>query len=363
MVDRGELTSSAGMYELAGRVGGRRRAQDWSLNPRLQRWSGEWRLAAVTTNARSRDRARRVARRDAAAAHGRASRGDVDPARQPAARLGAGGRLGCRATGSARGGPGGRTTTRRRWPPRCSMRPVGPRGADRLRTRLDRVTAGLDDAPDSRLADAFVAGAAALAHVRADPLLPAALGPSTEAGDALRAAYRAYEAEFSGALRGMVPRARLVSVRDGHRSRRSSRRCRAASARRRRSSAPDPPRPRARLAAPRHPGARARGDRRARSRRADRRDVSRRSSPISPATAKARPCSCAATWTRCRCRRTRASSSRARSTERCTRAGTTRTLRCSSARRGCSPTGARRCRERCASCSSPARRASTARAT
>jgi DNA-binding transcriptional regulator PaaX len=63
------------------------------------------------------------------------------------------------------------------------------------------VTAGLDHAPERRLADAFAAGAAALAHVRADPLLPAALGPSTEAGDALRAAYRAYEAQFSEALR------------------------------------------------------------------------------------------------------------------------------------------------------------------
>src|ERR1700694_6042893 len=53
MVDRGELRSSAGMYELAGRVRGRRRAQDWSLNPRLQRWTGDWRLASVTTTSRA----------------------------------------------------------------------------------------------------------------------------------------------------------------------------------------------------------------------------------------------------------------------------------------------------------------------
>ena len=49
-----------------------------------------------------------------------------------------------------------------------------------------------------------------------------------------------------------------------------------------------------------------------------------------------RPCCCAATWTRCRCPRTPASTSRARSTARCTRAGTTRTSRCSSAPPGCS---------------------------
>ena len=48
----------------------------------------------------------------------------------------------------------------------------------------------------------------------------------------------------------------------------------------------------------------------------------------------ARRCCCVATWTPCRCRRTPDSTSDRRSTGRCTPAGTTRTRRCSSARRG-----------------------------
>ncbi len=200
MVDRGELTSSAGMYELAGRVGGRRRAQDWSLNPRLRRWSGEWRLAAVTTNARAasergalRDAMRRL--RMAELREGTWTRPDNVPRASAPADAWDVAHAQCTWwTGRPDDDPATLAATlfdAAGWAAR----------ADRLRTRLDRVTAGLDDAPDARLADAFVSGAAALAHVRADPLLPDALGPSTEAGDALRAAYRAYEAEFSGALR------------------------------------------------------------------------------------------------------------------------------------------------------------------
>src|SRR5262249_53697775 len=52
MVERGELRSADGTYELAGRVRRRRSAQDWSIEPNLQRWSGEWRIAVVTSAAR-----------------------------------------------------------------------------------------------------------------------------------------------------------------------------------------------------------------------------------------------------------------------------------------------------------------------
>src|SRR5436309_15989402 len=45
MVERGELRSADGTYELAGRVGGRRPAQDWSISPRPSAWDGDWRVA------------------------------------------------------------------------------------------------------------------------------------------------------------------------------------------------------------------------------------------------------------------------------------------------------------------------------
>src|SRR3954454_18658294 len=47
MVERGELRATDGVYELVGRVRGRASAQDWSLDPKLQRWRGEWRTAYV----------------------------------------------------------------------------------------------------------------------------------------------------------------------------------------------------------------------------------------------------------------------------------------------------------------------------
>ena len=57
------------------------------------------------------------------------------------------------------------------------------------------------------LADAFVVGAAALAHVRADPLLPPSCADADWPGDALRAAYRAYQTAFSQRAARLVPRA------------------------------------------------------------------------------------------------------------------------------------------------------------
>jgi DNA-binding transcriptional regulator PaaX len=71
----------------------------------------------------------------------------------------------------------------------------------RERERLVRATARLAKPTDRQLADAFVAGTRAVAHVRADPLLPVELGPSAAAGDELRSAYDAYEKAFSIALR------------------------------------------------------------------------------------------------------------------------------------------------------------------
>ncbi len=62
MVERGELRSNEGVYELAGRVQSRRGAQDWSLAPVLADWHGTWRIAMVAPGAR--DATDRTALRD-----------------------------------------------------------------------------------------------------------------------------------------------------------------------------------------------------------------------------------------------------------------------------------------------------------
>jgi phenylacetic acid degradation operon negative regulatory protein len=73
-----------------------------------------------------------------------------------------------------------------------------------LCAELARVVPALEAegaAPDDEaLAAAFVAGAAALAHVRADPLLPGVLLPAGWPGDELRDRYRSYQVAFSGAV-------------------------------------------------------------------------------------------------------------------------------------------------------------------
>jgi phenylacetic acid degradation operon negative regulatory protein len=68
----------------------------------------------------------------------------------------------------------------------------------RLRDAIDAV----DPADGTAIADAFVVGAAALAHVRADPLLPAELCGRRWPGDALRDRYRVFRDAFGEAVRG-----------------------------------------------------------------------------------------------------------------------------------------------------------------
>ena len=70
-----------------------------------------------------------------------------------------------------------------------------------LQRRLTESTAALDPRLGDGIADAFVVGAAALAHVRADPLLPVELCGSGWPGDALRQAYRDYQVAFDDTAR------------------------------------------------------------------------------------------------------------------------------------------------------------------
>jgi phenylacetic acid degradation operon negative regulatory protein len=75
------------------------------------------------------------------------------------------------------------------------------RTADRLVARLDRSTAALTEDSEAAIAPAFLAGAAALRHIRADPLLPPDLLPEGWPGTRMRRAYVAYEREFHAVAR------------------------------------------------------------------------------------------------------------------------------------------------------------------
>jgi phenylacetic acid degradation operon negative regulatory protein len=75
------------------------------------------------------------------------------------------------------------------------------RTAGTLVGRLEVTTTRLDADPERAIALAFMAGAAALRHIRADPLLPPELLPADWPGAALRSAYVAYQRRFDTAAR------------------------------------------------------------------------------------------------------------------------------------------------------------------
>ena len=205
MVERGELRSADGVYELAGRVQSRGRAQDWSLDPVLAPWRDEWRLALVAAGPRPaweraalRDAMRRLRYVEMRA--GVWTRPDNLPRDA--------GPVESWLVADAQcvwwsGRPDGDATALA-----SALFDDGSwsRRAELLAGRLASVTSALSGSESDPLADAFVAGAASLAHVRADPLLPRELAAGAEAGARLRTSYRAYEAAFSEALRAWFRR-------------------------------------------------------------------------------------------------------------------------------------------------------------
>ena len=203
MVDRGELRAADGRYELAGTVRARQPAQDWSLTPALAPWDGAWRMASVTATARTA--ADRAALRDATRrlryGEARASLW-VRPDNLPP-------ESGPREAWAVldaqcdwwRGSPETDAVALARGlfhPAAWATR------AAHLADELAGATATLVEPPDDRrdadLARAFEAGAATLAHVRRDPLLPERLCPRPWPGDRLRAAYAAYQVAFARAV-------------------------------------------------------------------------------------------------------------------------------------------------------------------
>jgi phenylacetic acid degradation operon negative regulatory protein len=200
MAASGELVARDGDYELAGAVRSRQRVQDWSLAPKLQRWNGEWRMGAVrpvardaNDRARLRDAFRRM--RYAETREGVWVRPDNLPRASAPTEAWDAAEAQCdwwRATPDR---------DARELAAEC-FDPAGwAARAERIGARLDRATPALADADDDVLADAFDVGAATLAHVRADPLLPPALCPAPWPGERLRDGYGAYRDAFAVAIR------------------------------------------------------------------------------------------------------------------------------------------------------------------
>jgi phenylacetic acid degradation operon negative regulatory protein len=200
MVERGELRTRDGVYELAGRVQKRQGAQDWSLDPVLSRWRGGWRVGVVVPGPREaseraalRDAMRRV--RCAPLREGVWTRPDNLPRASAPAESWSIVDAQCLWWSSRPDDDpvalAAKLFDSARWSQRAEM----------LTKRLSVVTRALAHSDDGALADGFVAGAASLAHIRADPLLPHELVADASAGDELRRTYRTYEATFSQALR------------------------------------------------------------------------------------------------------------------------------------------------------------------
>ena len=200
MLDRGELHTVDGMYELAGRVGARRQTQDWSLAPGVEKWDGRWRMAVVDGGARTaadRSALREVMRRlrYAGVREGVWTRPDNLP----------------RASGPNESWDV--ADEQCQWwdsePDRDSRAlaeslfavSTWVASARRATRTLGASARGLAKGSERALADAFIAGASALAVIRLDPLLPAELGESTRVGNELRAAYHEYEAAITPAIR------------------------------------------------------------------------------------------------------------------------------------------------------------------
>jgi phenylacetic acid degradation operon negative regulatory protein len=212
MVARGELRSRAGAsYELVGSLRARQDEQDWSVHPKLTRWHGDWRTAVVTAGSRApsaRQELRTAMRRLRLAElrEGVWLRPDNLPRESaPESAWVVVGEQCEWLTG--RPDDGADELAQR------LFAPVAWRDrAERLHRRLAQCADAIDDAvplgDQHELPNAFVIGAAALAHIRADPLLPEDLLPKPWPGDELRAQYISYQSRFAAATAAWFRRAR-----------------------------------------------------------------------------------------------------------------------------------------------------------
>jgi phenylacetic acid degradation operon negative regulatory protein len=191
MVARGELDRRDDRYHLAGRLERRRGEQQASLSPDApgSAWGGEWHMALLSSaRAAARDRGRRrdLLRRAhfAELREGLWARpANCDPPTVAGVDW-----------WTAR--PGGDPAALAE---RLFRLAAWARRATQIRRTLAQVNAELEEGDAGLVADAFVAGAAALRHVRADPLVPAVLLPDAWPADELREDYATFQRAFNHA--------------------------------------------------------------------------------------------------------------------------------------------------------------------
>jgi len=195
MTAKGELVAADGVYRLAGRLAGRQARQETSLAPQRRSWDGEWRVAVVVAtrrNASTRAGLREAMRRlhYAEWREGVWLRPHNLEVAVPAVVLRQCEWLIARPDDDPVA-LAGRLFHPERW----------ARRATALADRLAQMTDGLAyDAPEL-VAEAFVAGAVALRHIGADPLLPDELLPPDWPGRGLRSEYTRYQWAFDATAR------------------------------------------------------------------------------------------------------------------------------------------------------------------
>ncbi len=183
----------------SGRVRARSTEHDVALSPPPgAAWDGTWIVAVVTADARSSD-ARAALRRELRHARYAEQREGVwcrpdNLPDDPAAGSFAARDRQCRIWRARPDGDARELAVALFAPAEWNARAV------ELDSWLRRATTSIEAARDGNagpaIADAFLAGTRTLAHLRADPLLPAALLPHGWHGDALRRAYESFQPSF-----------------------------------------------------------------------------------------------------------------------------------------------------------------------
>lgn len=205
MVDAGELQATDGHYELVGRVRARSGEHDVARHPEMQSdWDGQWVIAVVTADGRSSE-ARGALRHELRLARYAEQREGVWT--RPDNLVEA-----VEALGAVEARFGEREQQCRIWRGRPDGDPVELAEALFAVSEWQAQAVALDEwlrratgllrggGTGAAIADAFLAGTRALAHLRADPLLPAALLPAARAGDALRRDYDEFQPRFDFAV-------------------------------------------------------------------------------------------------------------------------------------------------------------------
>ena len=192
MTAAGELRAVDGVYELAGDLARRQEEQHASLRARRGAWAGDWRMALAAATAPRPASVRvelRAALRRARLAEWREGvwirPNNLEIVEDPRCTW---------LTARPDDDPVVLATD--------LFAPVEWATTARLAmSRLERAIESLARDPEPWIAPAFLAGAVALRHVRADPLLPDALLPADWPGAELRSAYLDYERRFHDAAR------------------------------------------------------------------------------------------------------------------------------------------------------------------